>query len=336
VSQALSPNTIKRLAFIRFLYSQGLEQAARPQSLAATALLSFHDAVEMFLLLAAEHRGVNLDRNTTFDGYWTQVAAQAGVQLPSRNAMRRMNNSRVNFKHHGSIPSATDLDQFRGDVTTFFTDATRAVFDGDFTSIDMTDLVTQREALSRVRDAETHAGRSDYTEAPALLPEALDELTDDYAARKRVSGSTTAFSFGPRDFSIQSTNSAISRDPNVGSELSNLLLRMTEVIGDMQHALGVLAVGLDYRRYARFDMLVPHVVRYWNGERSVQPMPGLLVGDEEYQFCKLFVIEAAIHLAEMDFDLDLEALRREHEQQAQAAQPGTASKRPAPHAGRDD
>jgi hypothetical protein len=114
VSQTLSPNTIKRLAFIRFLYGQGLEQAVRPQPLAATALLSFHDAVEMFLLLATEHLRVNLDRNTTFDGYWTQVAAQASVQLPSRNAMRRMNNSRVNFKHHGSIPSATDLDQFRG------------------------------------------------------------------------------------------------------------------------------------------------------------------------------------------------------------------------------
>lgn len=197
MSQALNSSTVRRLAFIRFLYLQGLEQAGRPQPLAATALLSFHDAVEMFLLLAAEHLNVNLDRNTTFDGYWTQIAAQAGVQLPSRNAMRRMNNSRVNFKHHGSIPSATDLDQFRGDVTTFFTDATQAVFAGDFTSIDMTDLITQQAALTRIRDAETHASQGDYVEALALLSEALDDLLDDYADRKRTSYSTTAFSFGP-------------------------------------------------------------------------------------------------------------------------------------------
>jgi hypothetical protein len=204
VSQALSPNTIKRLAFIRFLYSQGLEQAARPQPLAATALLSFHDAVEMFLLLAAEHLGVSLDRNTAFDGYWTQVSAQASVQLPSRNAMRRMNNSRVNFKHHGSIPSATDLDQFRGDVTTFFTDATRAVFNADFTSIDMTDLVTQQKALSKIRDAETYAGRSHYTEALALLSEALNGLLDDYTDRKRNS------STGAPSASVPRTTSAVS------------------------------------------------------------------------------------------------------------------------------
>src|SRR6266568_2878239 len=135
VSQALNSNVVRRLAFIRFLYTQGQEQARRPQPLAATALPSFHDAVEMFLLLAAEHLGVNLDKNTTFERYWDQIAQQSGTQLPAKSAMRRMNGSRVNFKHHGSIPSAMDLDQFRGDATTFFTDATPAVFAADFTSI---------------------------------------------------------------------------------------------------------------------------------------------------------------------------------------------------------
>ena len=319
MSQALSPNTIKRLAFIRFLYSQGLEQAARPQPLAAAALLSFHDAVEMFLLLAAEHLGVNLDRNTTFDGYWTQVAAQASVQLPSRNAMRRMNNSRVNFKHHGSIPSATDLDQFRGDVTTFFTDAAQAVFDADFTSIDMTDLVTQQAALDKIRDAETHASQGDYVEALALLSEALDDLLDDYAARKRTSYDTTAFTFGPQRFD---TTSAVAHNPDVGSRLGNLILRMTEAIGEMQHALRIVAVGLDYRRFARFDMLVPRIVRFMAGHREVRAVPGLQIGGEEYQFCKLFVIEAAIHLAEMDFDLDIEGLWRDHDRQSRQTQVG--------------
>jgi hypothetical protein len=333
VSQALSPNTIKRLAFIRFLYSQGLEQAARPQSLAATALLSFHDAVEMFLLLAAEHRGVNLDRNTTFDGYWTQVAAQAGVQLPSRNAMRRMNNSRVNFKHHGSIPSATDLDQFRGDVTTFFTDAAQAVFAADFTSLDMTDLVTQPAALTRIRDAEVSASQGDYVAALALLWEALGELLYDYADRKRISDNSTIFSFGPEHrFGTYAVDHIAKIDPSFDSHIG----AMTEAIREMRHALGILAVGLDYRRYARFDMLRPRVDRFIDGHWEVHPVPGILLGDEEYEFCKLFVIEAAIHLAEMDFDLDLEALRREHQRQAQAAPPGSASTRSAPHAGRDD
>ena len=325
MGQALTPTTVRRLAFIRFLYGQGLDQARRPQPLAATALLSFHDAVEMFLLLAAEHLNVSLDKNTTFDGYWTQIAAQAGVQLPSRNAMRRMNNSRVNFKHHGSIPSATDLDQFRADVTTFFTDATKAVFAADFTSLDMTDLVAQQAALTKIRDADINASQGTYVEAVALLWEALDELLYDYADLKRTSYETTAFSFGPENrFGTYAVDHITKIDPS----FDNHIRAMTEAIREMRGALRILAVGLDYRRYARFDMLRPRIDRFIDGHREVHPVPGIQLGEEEYEFCKLFVIEAAIQLTEMDFDLNLEDLWREHQRkswQAQPAQPRTAS-----------
>jgi hypothetical protein len=88
------------------------------------------------------------------EGYFDEIAKVTGVQLPARSAMRRMNNSRVNFKHHGSIPSATDLEQFRADVTTFFTNATQMVFAADFTSLDIVDLVTQQDALNQLHRAE--------------------------------------------------------------------------------------------------------------------------------------------------------------------------------------
>jgi hypothetical protein len=61
-------------------------------------------------------------------------------------------------------------------------------------------------------------------------------------------------------------------------------------------------------------------------------MPGLRVGSEEYQFCRQFVIETALRLAEMDFDLDLFHLWQEHQErqcQARAAQPGAASNQPS-------
>ena len=72
---------VGRLAFIRFLYSEGVQQSRRPQPLASTAVLSFHDAVEMFLLLAAEHLRVNLSRNVTFDGYFSEIERDSGIQL---------------------------------------------------------------------------------------------------------------------------------------------------------------------------------------------------------------------------------------------------------------
>ena len=58
----------------------------------------------MFRLLAAENLGVTLSRCVTFEGYFGEIQRDAAVTLPARAAMRRMNNSRVNFKHHGTIP----------------------------------------------------------------------------------------------------------------------------------------------------------------------------------------------------------------------------------------
>lgn len=318
MSQALDANTVRRLAFIRFLYTQGLDQARRPQPLAATALLSFHDAVEMFLLLAAEHLNVNLPGNVTFENYWEQIAQRSGTQLPGKPAMRRMNKSRVNFKHHGSIPSPTDLEQFRGDVTTFLTDATKLVLGADFLTLDMIDLVTQQVALTRLRDAETHASKGDFTEALAQLSEAFDELLSDYARRKRTASGSTPYTFGPEH---GFGNVTARPDSQFGSELGERVKKLTTAADRMQRAIRVLAVGLDYRRYARFEMLLPQVDYFMDNHREVRPLPGFEAGDEEYQFCRQFVIETALHLAEMDFDLDLKKVWQEHQAQQRAAPP---------------
>jgi len=283
--------------------------------------LCFHDAVEMFLLLAAEHLGVNLTANVTFEGYFDQIKQGAGIELPARPAMRRMNRSRVNLKHHGSVPSVTDLEQFRADVTTFLTDAAQMVFSADFDSLDMIDLVTQQDALALLRNAEAQARQGDFTEALALVSEAFEALLNDYADRKKSAGRFSPYTLWPPRPHMRVTPGR-DHDP----ELTKHLAQVEDALDRMQRAFRVLAMGVDYRRYARFDLLVPKVARFMDGHRDVRPVPGFQVGDEEYQFCKQFVIETALHLAEMDFDLDLYSVAMEHHrrQQALASGPGTS------------
>ena len=211
MSQSLNPQVVKGLAFVRFMYNQGLEQAGRPQPLATTALLSFHDAAEMFLGLAAVHLGVNPSPNVNFDGYFAEIKKGIGVDLPSRYPMQRMNRSRVNLKHHGLFPSPTDLEQFKGDVTTFLTDATKMVFKVDFLSLDLTDLVTQPKALSLLRSAETRAGQGDHTEALALLSEAFEDLLKDYADRKQTADESSPYTLWKQGIR---TMSGQNHDPN--------------------------------------------------------------------------------------------------------------------------
>jgi len=80
-------------------------------------------------------------------------------------------------------------------------------------------------------------------------------------------------------------------------------------------------MGVDYQRYARFELLAPWVPYFADGSREVRAVPGLEVGDAEYQFCKQFVIVTALRLAELDFDLNLNEVCRNHQRQAAATGP---------------
>jgi hypothetical protein len=56
--------TMRRLTIVRYLYTQGLEQERKGGPLAGLALLPLHDAVELFLHVAAETHHLTLPPNS--------------------------------------------------------------------------------------------------------------------------------------------------------------------------------------------------------------------------------------------------------------------------------
>jgi hypothetical protein len=119
------------LVFIRLLYMQGIEQSQLPEPLAFSSVLSFHDAVELFLVLTGEHLGASLNERLEFMGYWKDLGPSKlpnGVELSVQVGMDRLNRLRKNFKHVGALPGLAAIEQVRADVTTFFDDNTPRVF----------------------------------------------------------------------------------------------------------------------------------------------------------------------------------------------------------------
>ena len=51
----ISHVTLQRLSFAKYLYYNACEQSRSAELLAAASLLMFHDALEMFLQISAEH-----------------------------------------------------------------------------------------------------------------------------------------------------------------------------------------------------------------------------------------------------------------------------------------
>jgi hypothetical protein len=306
----IDPLTSQRLAFIRFLYQQGLSQADQPEPLSATAVLSFHDAVESFLRLAGEHLTVSLPTSLNFAEYWTKLQPHLPGQadLPSKNPMDRMNKLRVALKHYGTFPGRSAIDQTCGDVTTFFVDATRLVFDIDFATVDLIDMIARDETAQALRDAQTHAEVGNYVMAMAGLVIAFDDLVDHYARREHR-GYGDPFGFGP---TLRITNNSRPRPAiRTPSDLGGHLEAVTTVAAHLQRAMRLIALGIDYRRYVDFDILTPSVNQTIDGKIHVVASRAQeeSANQENYETCKRFVIESALQAAQADAAIDSEIQR---------------------------
>jgi hypothetical protein len=174
----------------------------------------------------------------------------------------------------------------------------------------MADVVPQADTRAKLKAANAAEAAGDRVEAMALLREAFD-----YPFYERVGPWPSPYTFGPHvdrhpmfsgsiASAFQQIASAIrgnnSRSiANIGQKLGRSVDQLSEAVPQIQQAMRVMALGLDYSRYARFERLTPQV--YGTGEhRSVHPGPGYAPDQEEYEYCVQFVISAALRMAELE------------------------------------
>jgi hypothetical protein len=300
VAPSLTPAEIQQLALIKFMYEEGVEESRRPHPLSATAVLKFHDAVELFLGLAASHLGAGVNPKIDFLEYWGQIKQQTQVQLPGKSDMDKLNHARVGFKHKGILPAQPTIEWSGQDALTFLTTATPLVFGADFDEVDMIDLVTQTHVAQVLRDAQTHEDQGDHVMAMAGLSVAFQALLDHYAGPHTSFGwEQSPFSFGPRLTSKD-------QQRNRRDDPEHRLERLTAITYETRKAMQVMSLGIDFAGFARFQALAPRVHGYMDGSHRFTEVPSdqsLTV--EDYAWAQHFVIESALRAARADEVLQL-------------------------------
>lgn len=299
MAQSLDPLTVQRLAYVRYLYREGVEQSRQPSPLRSRAITSFHDAVENFIGLAAQHLGVELKKNAEFLSYWEAI--KPVFELPKKDQMKRLNDARVALKHNGTFPSAHQIEQARETVIDFFTSVTPKIFGIDLDSVDMVDLLTQDEVRKLLREAQTHADIGDYVQAMAGLSLAFRALLSTY---QRGEGSTrwSAFNFGERLGPFD--------EPRVGIGRGRLdrLKKLGDFMEITQETLMAISLGIDYPSMARFHILTPEVHGYFNNTRRFYVGKALeKTTSDDYDWARHFVIESGLGAAKAD---DLQAMKK--------------------------
>jgi hypothetical protein len=318
MSDVLDPQKMSRLAFIRLLYQQADEQSRRLGPLAAASILTFHDVIELFLILACEHRSAGpVARDSSILQYWTVLRPRrgyaTGVELSSQHAVGRLVSVRNDLKHLGAIPSADDLADARSGTASFLEDNMPRVFGIEFAAIDMADVVPQEGTRAKLKAAAAAEAADDRTEAMALLAESFNELFYEHV-RPSMIGSAR-YGFGPSvsvDPMFRSSiggmfqaiaslagNRNTSVIHNTGRKLGQQFGALTDAVAKMQSGMRVLALGIDYARYLRFQQLTPEV--YGTGEhRRLGTPPDYAPSRTEYDDSVLFIIAAALRFAELE------------------------------------
>ncbi|MFE2684490.1 hypothetical protein [Streptomyces mirabilis] len=298
MTTALQPTTVRRLGFIRLLYDQGVQQSRLPEPFNFPALLAFHDSVELFLVLVGDHIDAQLDRNTHFLDYWNKLKkADNSVSLTGQPRMRRLNDLRNSLKHAGQLPPVEELDNARTDVTAFFGDNVPRVFPGlSFDSIDMTDVIPQNEVRGHAKKATERATSGARALAMVSIARAYGLLMQGYTGR----GFGRNLSKDP--FIASSIDSVFRKVDRNAGRIGTQLGQVAEAVPDIQDAMRVMALGLDFNQYLRFQSLLPkafYLEHEAHDEKVAQTSEehGMVPDQDEFQFCHQFLVTAALRVA---------------------------------------
>jgi hypothetical protein len=296
---AITPDAVRRLAFAKYLYSTGEEQARRPPPMNAAALLLFHDAIELFLQIGSEHLDAGKGQLALMD-YFDLLSSKTVDPVSQKESVRRLSRARAALKHNGILPSTQDLHSFRETTARFFEENTLRIFGVEFGAVSLIDFVASKGARAQLQKAAVSKSDGKMEDGLAAIAIAFDALLHEYEKPKSKWG-VSPFSFGP-DFGFPAMAFTGKPADPVTFKYVELL---AQAVGALQVVCKLLSLGIDYRRYSRFRLHMPSVMRMMDESYTVTfPYPlTTITNGEDFDFCFNFVIETALALSEFDFEL---------------------------------
>ncbi len=252
-----TPERERRLAFIRHLLRHAKLQAEVAEPMCALAVLSLHDAAELQLVLAAEATNATVKASAQFLEYWSPIDERiAPLELGHKVAMRAVSDARRGLKHSGVMPAAGEIRRFAASTEDFLFDSASAVFDVDLALVSLSDFIVNDAARRELREGERALQSGDADAALASARLAFEHLM------RRVPSSDplkerTFRRFRPTSFPYAGSAS-LTLAKSVGSQFAREWDKLTAAVQRSEEILLVIARGVDYLEYLRFEAVTPH------------------------------------------------------------------------------
>lgn len=290
----------KRLTYIKYLYQQGVEQSKLPEVIAGFALMQFHDCIEMFLLLVAENLGKKDYTKWPFMQYWAEINT-----LTMRDAMNIMKQRRVSLKHHGSFPSHDDVVECRINVGTFLQENVKIQFGIDFEAISLVELVSYESVRSPLSIAVQNMADGKLYDSLVQSCIAFSNLLEDYEGTK-MHWYHSILEIGKKQGDKYKNFVKNASLKNANNNMA-WFKEISETTNELRDVAKITALGIDFKKYALFKAVTPHIIRFIGEGDSIESEESLSkrvnISEDLCNICINFVIESAVRLQETDYDL---------------------------------
>ncbi|WP_162993883.1 hypothetical protein [Halalkalicoccus subterraneus] len=301
------PETMERLVFIKDLYETAVNQSHLVAPLNAKSILTFHDATELFLYLASEELGFKAPHG--FMEYWGEAKQHSSITLGQKSEMNRLNKARTNLKHHGIRPGQSDIDSLRASTQTFFEKNIPKIFSLDFYDISMTSLVSDDVIRAHLERAQRSLQNEKFHKCACDAALAFEKALADSKQRVKRTGGKIGMGPYPLRFGDPIAHDTFYKSSFTG-ESEDLAKDIEKSISSLTDILTILALGIDYRKYAKFDYLTPIVMRVMSGGYVLQSSgahPDRYnnnVDEDDIQFCISFVVESWLQMKDFNPIID--------------------------------
>lgn len=231
----LNKSVLSRLSLIKYYYEMGYDQSYQSPPSCYVSILTFHDAVELFLILGAETLDATVKDKMFILDYWNVIDQKMeDKKLSLKASFKKLNQVRKSFKHYGITPSKEEIESFRRIIRNFFDENTPIIFGIEFDEISLIDLVqidVVKEILVEVQNLEKELK---FKKSLIRLGEAYWILINDFKSH---------YPFIFSDY--------------IGVDIPSSTERELKYIYER---LGIILLDIDYRKYIKFNLLTSRYV----------------------------------------------------------------------------
>lgn len=285
---------LRRLSLIKYLFNKGVEQSYLPEPINSFSILSLHDSVEMFLIMADQVTNGNSNRQKLAD-FW----GDKGLPLEMKSEIMFLNAQRVKVKHKGDYLSQFDIESSRVHARTFLDRYTPYFFKVEFDRISLCDLIKFSETKKWLQKAEIEISAKSFKEASNSVASAFYELLGEYKRTKEVKWER----FSPFSNTAQIRGIGGDRDSlQIERKIDAVITKLNNNFKRIDDALEIVLLGLDYKKYIKFKVLAPHIYKKFGGEFTYMTANESL-NEIDCNFLFDFVLDSALKLQEFDYDI---------------------------------